>query len=87
MDFEEQRHTGARLRAELERAKVLYEDAKRAFADERELRDALGPLHPDGTLYHATRVLTETQINYMKALMAYSRFTLDGKLPGPPFGK
>jgi len=67
----------ARLRAQLEQAKVLYHGAERDYDRAVERMHDLGNTHPDGGVQHAVRLVTHTLRNYSFAIEQYNRFVLD----------
>ena len=72
----------ARLQDQMEQTKALYEGAKLEHGRAIERMYDLGMTHPDGSIRHATHVLTHTLHNYRIALQEYNRFVLDQRSPG-----
>ena len=66
-----------RLRDQMEQAKALYHGAKLDYDRAMERMHDLGVTHPDGSIGHATQVVTHTLQNYKSAAEQYTRFLLD----------
>ena len=70
-----------RLRDAMEQAKAQYEGAKLEYKRALELRDDLGPTHPDGSVQRALRSKTEALRGYQNALLRFNRFILNRNPP------